>query len=108
MHNAVVITSDVGLAVSFRSSRQREVPSRIQSMVDGGRGGAGLGEGRRWAHPVLCELIEEPIKQSAKLSGVPIKGRVKRALRKALGAPQLAVGAKHPNPCWPPTRPRLR
>ena len=34
--------------------------------------------------PVLFELIGEPIKQSAKLTGEPIKGRVKPALRKAL------------------------
>ena len=28
-------------------------------------------------HPVLCELIGEPIKQSTKLIGEPIRGRVK-------------------------------
>ena len=33
---------------------------------------------------MLCELIGEPIKQSTKLIGELVKGRVKRALRKAL------------------------
>ena len=33
---------------------------------------------------MLCELIGESIEQSAKLIGEPIKGRVKRALRRAL------------------------
>ena len=35
---------------------------------------------------VLCEVTGEPIKQSTESIGKPITGRVKRALRKALGA----------------------
>ena len=38
------------------------------------------------APAVLCEMMGEPIKQSAKLTGPPIKGWAKRALRKALCA----------------------
>ena len=33
---------------------------------------------------MLCEVIGEPIKQSAELTGKPVKGQVKRALRRAL------------------------
>ena len=47
------------------------------------------------APPVLCEVIGEPIKQSAKLSGEPIKRRVKRALRTALRSPLF-----NPIYCW--------
>ena len=45
---------------------------------------------------VLCELIGEPIKQSAKLTGEPIKGRVKRALRKGEAARPVIGGPAKP------------
>ena len=46
--------------------------------------------------PVLCELIGEPIKQSAKLIGEPIKGRAKTGtlLSTGLGWPLQQLGVR--------------
>ena len=57
---------------------------------------------QRQEQAVLCEVIEEPIKQSAYLIGEPIKLTGKRALRKALGerhAQQVVPGTA---PACPP------
>ena len=49
------------------------------------------------ASPVLCEVIEEPIKRLAELIGEPIKVTGERALRKALASRFAPVSALV---CW--------
>ena len=50
--------------------------------MPGGRAGLGARQGR----PVLCALIEEPIKQPAEMIGEPIRGRVKTGPSRSSGS----------------------
>ena len=66
---------------------------------------AGRALPRRGTSPVLCQLIEEPIKQSANLVGQPLKGRVKTGTSHSTGRVP-ALSSRHPYLGYPVTHSR--
>ena len=61
--------------------------------------------------PVLCELIGEPIEQSAKLIGEPVKSTGKPALRKAQATPaqhEASPSRRHRSGSGHPHQPQIQ